>query len=201
MFDDTCIGHEAIAKLCAHFSSSVNVITQNVDRLHRHTSGSVADEQLIEIHGSAGAFKCLTEDCSYAESKLHYAELNVSSTKDGTVVESVEYLPKCPDCSEIMCPNVLLFDEDYDSHESYQFDKAREWLEAADVIAFVGTSFAVHITNLAFEHARDRSVPAVAYNFNVIDNLPATKASTIETRLVLGKTEETLPKLVACILK
>lgn len=193
------LGHEAIARICKSYPASVNVITQNVDRLHRHSKGAVAEEQLIEIHGSAGAFKCFTDDCAYSESKLHHAELKLSSTANGSTITSADYLPKCPDCAQTMCPNVLLFDEDYDSHESYQFDKAREWLDAADVIAFVGTSFAVHITNLAFEHARDRRVPAIAYNFNVINNLPATKAFTLETRLVLGKTEETLPKLVACM--
>lgn len=40
----------------------------------------------------------------------------------------------------------LLFDEDYDSHSFYHFDKAEDWFKDADAIVFVGTSFAVTLT-------------------------------------------------------
>lgn len=40
----------------------------------------------------------------------------------------------------------LLFDEDYDSHTFYDFDRVQDWLKTADAIAFAGTSFAVTLT-------------------------------------------------------
>lgn len=40
----------------------------------------------------------------------------------------------------------LLFDEDYDSHSFYNFERVEEWLKEADAVVFVGTSFAVTLT-------------------------------------------------------
>ena len=94
-----------------------------------------------------------------------------------------------------MCPNCLLFDEDYDDHESYQFERAQEWLKQANAIVFVGTSFAVHLTNVAFEFARNNKPAAGIFNINVIDNLPATKAFKLQTSQIIGKAEQILPQI------
>ena len=40
----------------------------------------------------------------------------------------------------------LLFDEDYDSHSFYDFERVEEWFKGADALVFVGTSFAVTLT-------------------------------------------------------
>lgn len=53
---------------------------------------------------------------------------------------------RCPGCGEASSPMSLLFDEDYDSHSFYDFEKAEDWFKEADAVVFVGTSFAVTLT-------------------------------------------------------
>ncbi|CAN0559526.1 unnamed protein product, partial [Ectocarpus sp. 12 AP-2014] len=53
---------------------------------------------------------------------------------------------RCPGCGEASSPMSLLFDEDYDSHSFYEFEKAEDWFKEADAVVFVGTSFAVTLT-------------------------------------------------------
>ena len=67
--------------------------------------------------------------------------------------------PKCPYCSNILAPQALLFDEGYHSHDFYEFQKMEEWLAEAEVIVFIGTSFAVRLPEVTLEHARARKIP------------------------------------------
>ena len=48
-------------------------------------------------------------------------------------------------------PQTLLFDEDYESHSFYEYRKARRWLASAKAVVFVGTSFAVGVTEHALQ--------------------------------------------------
>jgi len=187
-FDETKIyqpneGHGAIAHVCSLFPNT-KVITQNIDRLH----SGIPKEQLIEVHGFAGAFKCFTEECPYSYEKLVYGK----STCD---ISSTQHINKCPECKQVMCPNCLLFDEDYTDHESYQFEKSLEWLKDADAIVFVGTSFAVKITDIAFGCARSKVPHGTIFNFNLSDNISKSKVSRTKIHFIEGKSEETLPKL------
>ncbi|CAN0557698.1 unnamed protein product, partial [Ectocarpus sp. 12 AP-2014] len=59
---------------------------------------------------------------------------------------SLTEMPRCPGCGEASSPMSLLFDEDYDSHSFYEFEKAEDWFKEADAVVFVGTSFAVTLT-------------------------------------------------------
>mmetsp|Transcript_3895 Transcript_3895/g.6858 ORF Transcript_3895/g.6858 Transcript_3895/m.6858 type:complete len:422 (-) Transcript_3895:127-1392(-) len=195
------VGHNAIAALCkAH--KGVHVMTQNVDRLHRHSTGGVTDDKLIEIHGFSGGFKCYTDDCKYSEKEVHFTTLRdkLQRKSDGSAfLASEDDLPKCPECGEIMIPNCLLFDEDYSDHESYQFEKAKRWLKDAEVLVFVGTSFAVQITNMAFCAAAERMPAASVFNFNVIDNVPEDRAARVHFQPILGPCEETLVELTKLV--
>jgi NAD-dependent SIR2 family protein deacetylase len=99
--------------------------------------------------------------------------------------------PTCPSCGNKVLPQALLFDEGYHSHEHYQFVKMEDWLSAADVLVFVGTSFAVTLPLVALDHARDLSLPV--YNFNLSDMLESTARLNAEN--IMGPSQETLPKL------
>ena len=59
-------------------------------------------------------------------------------------------------------PQALLFDEEYESHSFYQYRKARRWLSSAKAIVFVGTSFAVGITEQALHVAEEGVLPVSA---------------------------------------
>eukprot|EP00924_Labyrinthula_sp_SR-Ha-C_P006520 augustus_masked-scaffold_38-processed-gene-0.44-mRNA-1 protein AED:1.00 eAED:1.00 QI:0/-1/0/0/-1/1/1/0/337 len=191
--------HEAIAFLAKLYGDRIRVITQNVDDLHRE----VPEDNLIKIHGCLKTSKCFTESCEYSRTNLH---------KVGAKVFDIQ---RCPGCNEIMCPNCLLFDEDYDDHDSYQFEKAIDWIDEADDIVFVGTSFSVSITNIIFDLARNhyennedvfikRQTDLLEgnfvrekrfFNFNVENNLPLNQTSKIQSFFISGKCEETLPRL------
>ena len=67
--------------------------------------------------------------------------------------------PNCPHCSNTLAPQALLFDEGYHSHDFYEFQKMEEWLAEAEVIVFIGTSFAVRLPEVALEHARAKKIP------------------------------------------
>ena len=100
--------------------------------------------------------------------------------------------PQCPHCSNAVAPQALLFDEGYHSHDFYQFQRMEEWLANAEVVVFVGTSFAVRLPEIALEHARTKQIPV--YNFNTQDMLEAGKR--LDVTNVKGPSEVLLPRLL-----
>lgn len=112
--------------------------------------------------------------------------------EDGTeAVGTLITAPRCPECGNAVLPQALLFDEGYHSHEHYQFTKMEDWLSSADVLVFVGTSFAVTLPLVALDHAREVNLPV--YNFNLSDMLESTARLNAEN--IIGPSQETLPKL------
>ena len=184
--------HEALATLARKFPSSVRIVTQNVDGLHR-VSG-VPSEQLVEAHGVVGEFRCLSssptrgpkEDCEYRHHKT-------VSCPEATSVATV---PRCPTCGTLMAPLALLFDEAYEDHDRFEFDRVREWLRTARALVFVGTSFAVTLTDVALREARDRSVPVVNFNTHAGSLPRAWLLSLPRVVSVVGPCEETLRELL-----
>lgn len=103
--------------------------------------------------------------------------------------------PRCPSCGNKVLPQALLFDEGYHSHEHYNFTQMEDWLAAAEVLVFVGTSFAVTLPLVALDHAREHRIPV--FNFNVSDLLQPTARLNAEN--ITGPSQETLPKLMQAI--
>lgn len=106
--------------------------------------------------------------------------------------------PKCPLCDGPLCAAFLLFDEDYESHTIFQWDKALRWLSEADAFVFVGTSFAVGVTAEALMQAQRRKVPCFSFNPVVPEALRRKRG--LDLTHVLGRAEDTLPKLAALLL-
>ena len=74
--------------------------------------------------------------------------------------------------------------------------QVQEWLAEAEVLVFVGTSFAVTITALAIrEHGRRRGLPM--FNFNIDSDPERLRAATLDWVDVCGPAEVTLPALAA----
>lgn len=103
--------------------------------------------------------------------------------------------PLCPTCGNKVLPQALLFDEGYHSHDHYNFTKMEDWLEEAEVLVFVGTSFAVTLPLVALDHARDTGIPV--FNFNVSDMLDSSRRLNVEN--IAGPSQQTLPKLLQAI--
>ena len=129
----------------------VCIITQNVDGLQQQAFGKQSKDsdtadtkspreltgpkmpspsaviklphpQLIQAHGQKGLFKCLNaaDKCPYASTQ---SWSGVSLTRP---LSDLSQVPRCPGCGGFCPPQVLQFDEDYESHTFYQIDKANK---------------------------------------------------------------------------
>jgi len=70
-----------------------------------------------------------------------------------------------------------------------------DWLEEADALVFVGTSFAVTLPLTALDHARETGIPV--FNFNVSDMLDSSRRLNVGN--IQGPSQETLPQLLQAI--
>lgn len=171
-------GHHALAKFVKRNASDL-VITQNIDGLHRLAGHP--EDQLIEIHGRHDRFICASgSGCEGVDNPV--SSVDLSRVKEGVI-------PKCAKCDAPMRPNVLLFDEHYDSHEAFQAWRAKKALNDADVLIFVGTSFSVGITSYAVRCADVSG--ALVINVNV----EPAPFGTMHN--VIGGAEVVLPQLLA----
>jgi hypothetical protein len=110
-------------------------------------------------------------------------------------------LPTCPHkgCGQPCLPQTLLFDEDYESHNYYQWPKAERWLKEADGFVFIGTSFSVTLTSEALDVAARKQLPV--WDFNIASSgAVARQGKRIKPLyMVVGGSEVTLPRLSALV--
>lgn len=152
-------GHDALTRLVFK-NQGHQIITQNIDGLHRRSGAPV--ERVIEIHGRADQFVCSnSRQCSQARTPL--AGIDLACIDDGEV-------PECEVCGAAVRPLVLLFDEMYDAQPAYRAREARRWLNDAEAVVFVGTSFSVGITSMALTAARYANALLVNVNTEPIDD-------------------------------
>jgi len=131
------------------------LVTQNIDTLHER-AGS---DEVIKIHGSADRFRCSRTGCRLGApaGSIPRAEVDLAPFREDP---SRETLPRCPECGAPLRAHALFFDEIYDSHVDYGFERARRAFEEMSLALFVGTSFAVGITEIALRSTLFQRVPA-----------------------------------------
>ena len=113
--------HIALAEL-EQMGKLKTVITQNIDGLHQ-MAGS---KNVIELHGTASKFYC----CSCGRDADEAIEMIVNGK-----------VPKCKECSGILKPKVVLYEEMlYDGVA----ENAIYRIENADMLIVGGASLAVH---------------------------------------------------------
>ena len=119
------------------------LVTQNVDPLHER-AGS---ERLVKVHGSADRVRCSKRRCVHGapHGSLPRSGVDMLSFKSDPVAANV---PRCPSCGSLLRQHVLWFDEFYDEHRDYQWDRVVEAAQSMDLCLFVGTSFSVGVTDL-----------------------------------------------------
>ncbi|TNF72923.1 MAG: hypothetical protein EP299_09020 [Acidobacteria bacterium] len=130
------------------------LVTQNIDTLHEE-AGS---EEMIKVHGTCDRFRCSRAGCSLGSptGSLPRDEVDLSAFVSEPTRET---LPSCPVCESPLRAHVLFFDEYYTEHQDYRFAEVEEMAMAADLILFVGTSFAVGVTDLFLQCGSRRSIP------------------------------------------
>jgi hypothetical protein len=187
-----------VARITAAASGTA-VITQNVDGLH----AGISADKLIEAHGRACLFKCITKGCRYSHEETITPQPGCEFTTAAPA--TTEQLPRCPECRAPALPQFLFFDELYESHRYYQWEKSLEWVAAADAFVFVGTSMAVGITEEALRTSRRRKTPVFSLNVDRVKKLVEHQASCRLTgdvgriHHILGQATELLPALAKLV--
>jgi NAD-dependent deacetylase len=163
------------------------VVSQNVDTLHEQ-AGS---HNLIKVHGSADRVRCSRDGCRHAAPRgsLPRADFDVGPFLSDP---STATLPRCPACGSVLRQHVLLFDEYYNEHEDYQWDRVIAGAARAGLHLFVGTSFSVGVTDLVLNAAIVQGRPAF-----LID--PGLEAPAPEVTVIRDPAEEALPAVCAAL--
>ncbi|KAH7650338.1 bacterial-like Sir2 family [Cryptosporidium bovis] len=154
-------GHKILSDLCIKFPGRIKVITQNIDGLMRLSS--CPEESIIEVHGRIDYLRCGNSNCEYSYRK--YVKANLEGIASGKKIKKFYRDWVCPECKQQLLPLFLLFDETYTSHSYYQWEKAQVWMNEADIMIFIGTSFSVLCTDYCLFYAYKKKIPI--YNVNI----------------------------------
>lgn len=150
--------HEILRALEDRFER-VWILTQNVDGFHRQAGSA----NVIDIHGDVHAISCTS--CDYRTTVADYAGLAP--------------LPLCPECSQPLRPDVVLFGEllPFDKVELMQ----RELGRGFDVVFSIGTTSVFPYIVQPVLDAKLRGKPTVEINPG-----RTTISSDVDVRLPLG---------------
>jgi NAD-dependent protein deacetylase/lipoamidase sirtuin 4 len=162
--------HLAIARLEAR-GIVTQVITQNVDRLHR----AAGSRSVIELHGALAEVLCLScgavEDRDDVQARMREAN---GAWHDGASApapdgdadlpdEAIERfeVPQCLRCGGVLKPAVVFFG---DSVARPLVEQAFASVDAADALLVAGTSLAVFSGYRFLRRAVERAIPVAIVN-------------------------------------
>ena len=173
-----------------------HIITQNVDSLHQQ-AGS---RKVTELHGRLDRVICMSCRVSIERSvmdsmieKLNpgiQKDLSVEFTPDGDAeIEATAnfQVPKCPDCSGILKPDVVFFGE---SVPTERVTSTMEQLERTDALLVAGSSLTVN-SGMRFARAANKAGKPI-----VIVNVGPTKADEIALAKIEAPTSVALEELL-----
>jgi len=131
------------------------LVTQNVDVLHE----AAGSRELVKVHGTADRVRCTRAGCSLGApaGSLPRSAVNLAPFQRDPGLAT---LPRCPECGDLLRPHALFFDEYYDGHVDYGFERVTGAFEEMALMLFVGTSFSVGVTEIALHRALFGKVPA-----------------------------------------
>jgi NAD-dependent deacetylase len=163
------------------------LVTQNVDTLH----DQAGSDALVHVHGRADRFRCTGRDCPHAAPRGSIArtdDLIAGFLADPTDAN----VPRCPACGALLRQHVLWFDEYYTGHRDYQIDRVLGVAKHASVVLFVGTSFAVGVTDMILERGLARGASIFSID-------PAARAPHRRVQPITAPAEQALPALCAAL--
>lgn len=133
------------------------LITQNVDTLHEQ-AGS---EALVKVHGSADRVRCSQPGCvrGAPSGSMLRSEIDMGPFLADPVEVNV---PRCPECGSFLRQHVLWFDETYQGHDDYQWERVVHAASTADLVLFAGTSLSVGVTDMIVRAAVSRGAQVVS---------------------------------------
>jgi NAD-dependent deacetylase len=160
-------GHRALAALEDRLGSDrFTLVTQNIDGLHL----AAGSRHVLEVHGRLSRVKCTVCD-------------HVADRPD----EDLPALPRCPECNELIRPDVVWFEEmlpqDVWREACQQTARCRAFL-------VVGTSAIVYPAAGLIQMARAAGACVLEFN------LEATQASHLADVCLHGPSGQLLPELL-----
>ncbi|HEX3556889.1 MAG TPA: Sir2 family NAD-dependent protein deacetylase [Thermoanaerobaculia bacterium] len=156
------------------------LVTQNIDTLHER-AGS---RRLVKVHGTADRLRCSRDGCALGApaGSLPRTEVDLAAFRRDPGRHT---LPRCPACGALLRAHALLFDELYDEHVDYGFERVRGALERMGVVLFAGTSFSVGVTALVLREALGWRVPVLSIDPAAAPPLPGITGLRVPAEGVL----------------
>ncbi|RMH23148.1 MAG: hypothetical protein D6696_01440 [Acidobacteria bacterium] len=133
------------------------LVTQNIDVLH----DAAGSRQLVHVHGRADRVRCSADGCRHGAPRGSLP-LPADALEAFRRAPSRDALPRCPACGSVLRPHVLWFDEFYNEHHDYRWDEVQQAAMSLRLALFVGTSFAVGVTELLLRAGLQAGVPVLA---------------------------------------
>ncbi len=122
------VGHYALAKMARWLGGSFDVVTQNVDGLHRR-AGS---DPVIELHGSLRTFRCFDRGHPFAVERV----LALAGDREREIPP-----PSCPECGSPIRPGVVWFGE---ALPEEAIARASSAAQQCEIMLVIGTSAIVY---------------------------------------------------------
>lgn len=156
-------GHEVLAEM-EHYFDRVCILTQNVDGFH-HKAGS---SNVIDIHGNTLDLYC--PRCKYRMMVQDYSTIDIP--------------PICPECGNIMRPDVVLFEELLSMDNTQRL--AEELRKGFDIVFSIGTTSVFPYIAQPVIDAYHNNIPTVEINPDHTEvskfclvKIPGTAAKTL----------------------
>jgi NAD-dependent deacetylase len=193
--------HVALADIARRFPS-VRCVTQNIDKLHSISPGTIPRPQFISAHGTADLYRCELEDRAGTSSLCASRDVPVNlwsfaspehQMRTGSrppLPRKLARLPICTACNRgRLRPACLMFDEDYDPEMWAVYE---QWLDTCSAIVFIGSSNAVGLTAYAMSKAVLNGTPIFNFNLTRSSSFPKDAVAVYH---VIGPAAKTVPEL------
>lgn len=182
--------HKQIVEIENILNDRFQLITQNIDNLHRR-AGS---KRIYEIHGNNREIKC-SNGCK--DLKNLSDEIKGKEIDEDLTTKEIELL-KCKECGGWMRPNILWFDEYYDEKTNKKFSSLKI-AKNSGVLFIVGTSGA---TNLPMSIAETTlKYGGTIVDINTEDNLFTELIKDKKNKIIIRETSTNTLKIINEILK
>lgn len=184
-------GHYALVELEKLLSDRFRLISQNVDGLHLRAGSSV--ERSMFIHGDFAYSRCSVE-CK----RVLYPFPDLPKDQNDRISPEEFEMLRCPNCSALLRPHVLWFDETYNEHY-YRYESAMEAARKTRVLIIVGTAGATTLPNLVVDAVRQTD--GLIIDINPVENVFGELAEANGGYAIQHPSGEVLPELVQLIKK
>ena len=179
-------GHFALAEIEKSLKDKFQLITQNVDGLHK----KARSRNIFEIHGNKQTVRCASECCGIMPMP---PELQSKELTEDLTAKDIELL-HCPDCGDWLRPNTLWFDESY-NEKMYFLDSALKAAKNTGILFIIGTSGATNLPQIIAETVLQYGGYLVEINTEEDSYFFERFSRTKKYMLLKGKARDILAKI------